>query len=274
MDSAPPHPFALLLRRHRIAAGLTQEALAERAGLSARAISDLERGVNRAPQPATLQLLAEGLGLSAEERAQFQASARRRHAPAPDASDRPAAPQDVLVAGDAVDSSVAPANGATPADSTSAMGLAAHEPLAPLAEGAQPLVPHSPTPTRAMPSLRGARRLLSKRALSLMGLAVLVSGMLALRGASDLSRAGAPGALGTATTGSPVRGGTWTHELRADPTSLLPNGGGGGWASNILVDQALYLPLFYGDANGQIHPGAARELPTQRNGGVNADATT
>ena len=35
--------FAALLRQHRQALGLTQEELAERAGLSGRAISDLER---------------------------------------------------------------------------------------------------------------------------------------------------------------------------------------------------------------------------------------
>jgi transcriptional regulator with XRE-family HTH domain len=73
----PPRPFGALLRHHRILAGLTQEALAERAGLSGRAISDLERGVNRTPQPGTLDLLAEALQLSAEERASFEAAARR-----------------------------------------------------------------------------------------------------------------------------------------------------------------------------------------------------
>ena len=40
------------------------------------------------------------------------------------------------------------------------------------------------------------------------------------------------------------------------------------------MDQALYLPLFYGDAQGVIHPGAATEVPTIGNGGVTADATT
>ena len=33
--------FAELLRQHRLAAGLTQEALADRAGLSVRGIADL-----------------------------------------------------------------------------------------------------------------------------------------------------------------------------------------------------------------------------------------
>jgi predicted ATPase/DNA-binding XRE family transcriptional regulator len=41
--------FGDLLRRHRIEAGLSQEALAERAGLSLRGLSDLERGARRAP---------------------------------------------------------------------------------------------------------------------------------------------------------------------------------------------------------------------------------
>ena len=37
-----------LVRRHRTAAALSQEELAERAGLSVRAISDLERGIRQA----------------------------------------------------------------------------------------------------------------------------------------------------------------------------------------------------------------------------------
>ena len=41
-----------------------------------------------------------------------------------------------------------------------------------------------------------------------------------------------------------------------------------------MQDNALYLPLFYGDAQGIVHPGAAREIPTVHNGGISADATT
>ena len=36
-------PFGVLLKRYRLVAGLTQEGLAERAGISARAVSDLDR---------------------------------------------------------------------------------------------------------------------------------------------------------------------------------------------------------------------------------------
>ena len=49
MASAQPPTFGQLLKRYRTSAGLTQEALAERAGLSARGISDMERGLRRAP---------------------------------------------------------------------------------------------------------------------------------------------------------------------------------------------------------------------------------
>ncbi|HZS88498.1 MAG TPA: helix-turn-helix domain-containing protein [Chloroflexota bacterium] len=69
--------FGELLRRHRLAAGLTQEALAERARLGVRAISDLERGLHRNPQRDTLHLLAEALQLSPRDRAAFEAAARR-----------------------------------------------------------------------------------------------------------------------------------------------------------------------------------------------------
>jgi membrane protein implicated in regulation of membrane protease activity/DNA-binding XRE family transcriptional regulator len=69
--------FGELLKRHRLAAGLTQEALAERARLSVRAISDLERGLHRTPQRDTAQLLAEALQLSPQDRAAFEAAARR-----------------------------------------------------------------------------------------------------------------------------------------------------------------------------------------------------
>jgi predicted ATPase/DNA-binding XRE family transcriptional regulator len=72
-----PQPFGLVLRRLRIDAGLTHEALAERAGLGARTISDLERGVSRAPRPDTLALLVAALHLSPEQRKLLEASARQ-----------------------------------------------------------------------------------------------------------------------------------------------------------------------------------------------------
>ncbi|HEY1298491.1 MAG TPA: helix-turn-helix domain-containing protein [Chloroflexota bacterium] len=69
--------FGDVLRRHRVAAGLTQEELAERAGLSARAITDLERGVRRFPYPDTIARLGEALALGYSDRTALRAAARR-----------------------------------------------------------------------------------------------------------------------------------------------------------------------------------------------------
>jgi predicted ATPase/class 3 adenylate cyclase len=67
--------FGELLKRHRLAAGLSQEELAERAGVSRRGVSDLERGARTNPRPATTRLLADALGLAESERAAFLAAA-------------------------------------------------------------------------------------------------------------------------------------------------------------------------------------------------------
>jgi membrane protein implicated in regulation of membrane protease activity/DNA-binding XRE family transcriptional regulator len=79
--SAEPPSCGALLKRYRVAAGLTQEELAERAGLSVRAISDLERGLHRSPQRETVQLLAAALDLAPADRATFEAAARRLREP-------------------------------------------------------------------------------------------------------------------------------------------------------------------------------------------------
>jgi predicted ATPase/transcriptional regulator with XRE-family HTH domain len=60
--------FGALLRRYRLVANLTQEALASRAQLSVEAISALERGRRTAPRAETLALLAAALELSPEDR--------------------------------------------------------------------------------------------------------------------------------------------------------------------------------------------------------------
>jgi DNA-binding XRE family transcriptional regulator len=61
-------------QHYRGAAGLTQAELAERAGLSTRAVSDLERGVKSRPHKDTVRLLAAALALAGEERATFAAA--------------------------------------------------------------------------------------------------------------------------------------------------------------------------------------------------------
>ncbi|HEY2240806.1 MAG TPA: helix-turn-helix domain-containing protein, partial [Streptosporangiaceae bacterium] len=77
--------FGELLRRRRQAAGLTQEALAERAGVSAKAISDLERDPDRSPRLDTVALLADALDLDQAERRRLLAAARPQPAPGPGA---------------------------------------------------------------------------------------------------------------------------------------------------------------------------------------------
>jgi predicted ATPase/DNA-binding XRE family transcriptional regulator len=68
--------FGTLLRQYRIAAGLSQEALAERARMSTNGIGALERGYRRTPQRETLGLLVRALELDDERRQEFEAAAQ------------------------------------------------------------------------------------------------------------------------------------------------------------------------------------------------------
>ena len=74
------------LRQLREAAGLTQEALAFRAGLTPNAVSDLERGKTQRPYPHTVRSLADALGLSDDERTPLLTAVPRRDATAPEIS--------------------------------------------------------------------------------------------------------------------------------------------------------------------------------------------
>lgn len=68
--------FGRLLRRLRLAAGLSQEALAERARMSTNGIGALERGYRHTPHHETVTLLATALVLEDEQRREFEESAR------------------------------------------------------------------------------------------------------------------------------------------------------------------------------------------------------
>ena len=74
--------FGTRLRSCRQSAGLSQQELAERSGLSVRAISDLERGRTRFPYQDSLARLADALALGEPARTEFITSASRRLAPA------------------------------------------------------------------------------------------------------------------------------------------------------------------------------------------------
>ena len=67
-----------MLRQLRAEAGLTQEELAEAAGLSPRSVSDLERGIHATAHKDTAALLAGALGIAEPTRGLFVAAARGR----------------------------------------------------------------------------------------------------------------------------------------------------------------------------------------------------
>ncbi|MDQ2683006.1 MAG: helix-turn-helix domain-containing protein, partial [Chloroflexota bacterium] len=73
--------FGARLRRARESAGLSQEELAERAGLSPNAVGGLERGEHRRPYPATIRALAAALGMSDAEYATLVAAVPPRNQP-------------------------------------------------------------------------------------------------------------------------------------------------------------------------------------------------
>ncbi|BBC93092.1 helix-turn-helix domain-containing protein [Streptomyces griseofuscus] len=92
--------FGQRLRHLRTRAGLSQEALSHTAGVSVRALADMERGRTRGPQRRTVQVLAEALGLDDAEAADLEKSAavgrpRPRTATGPAAPGALALPRDI-----------------------------------------------------------------------------------------------------------------------------------------------------------------------------------
>lgn len=78
--------FGELLRRHRLAAVLTQDRLAERAGISATGIAAIEAGRRRAPRATTIARLLDALELDDVARAGLVAAATGRADPVTPAS--------------------------------------------------------------------------------------------------------------------------------------------------------------------------------------------
>ena len=68
--------FGVRLRRYRLASGLSQEELAQRAGLSVRALADMERGRTRRPYKRSVRLLAEAMALSELQRLDLDRASR------------------------------------------------------------------------------------------------------------------------------------------------------------------------------------------------------
>ncbi|HEY8980720.1 MAG TPA: helix-turn-helix domain-containing protein [Streptomyces sp.] len=74
-DAPATCDFGQRLRSLRSAAGLSQEALAHAAGVSVRALADMERGRTRGPQRRTVQALSEALGLTESAAAELEKAA-------------------------------------------------------------------------------------------------------------------------------------------------------------------------------------------------------
>jgi transcriptional regulator with XRE-family HTH domain len=70
-----------MLLKARWRAGLTQEELAAKTGLSARTVSDIERGRVGQPRAATLRSLASALGMTEPETADLLLRARSDNLP-------------------------------------------------------------------------------------------------------------------------------------------------------------------------------------------------
>ena len=80
MDISYPSPseFRWMLHQYQLSAGLTQEELAEKAGVSVPGLTDLERSFNSLSRKETLERLATALGLHGDERQDFEQKARKR----------------------------------------------------------------------------------------------------------------------------------------------------------------------------------------------------
>jgi non-specific serine/threonine protein kinase len=82
MSNVEAQSFGDLLRYYRRAAGLTQDQLAERAGISERAVRDLERSAKLRPHSGTVERLAAALSLSVQQRGDFELAACSSAGPA------------------------------------------------------------------------------------------------------------------------------------------------------------------------------------------------
>ncbi len=78
-----PRTFGSLLRAYRLERKLSQEQLADRAGVSVEAVSALERGIRLAPQRGTIGRLSRALALAPSAEADLFASAERRKPTSP-----------------------------------------------------------------------------------------------------------------------------------------------------------------------------------------------
>jgi ABC-type transport system substrate-binding protein/serine/threonine protein kinase len=219
----------------------------------------LEQASQRAISPTAQQAL---------EQAALSPAAEARYERVAVAPDQPVLPTETMPSAElpvgALEPTIYP-------DSSSPPGL--DTPPSETPQSSQVLAPTvaviSPPLEPTMPIQRKARRLPRTRAILFIGLMIVV---IAASFLASLSLLAHFGVIGTSSATAPVHGGTWITDFSHDPGSLIPDTSYEPWS--VMAQQALYLPLFYGDAHGEVHPGAATEIPTVQNGGISADATT
>src|ERR1700678_1933877 len=76
-DREPGSRFGVLVQAYRHEAGLTQQELAAKAGLSVAALRDIEQCRRHWPRPRTLAALSDALGLDSEHAAHLVTAGRR-----------------------------------------------------------------------------------------------------------------------------------------------------------------------------------------------------
>ena len=74
-DSEPAARFGAMVHTYRREAGLTQQELAAKAGLSVAALRDIEQSRRCRPRPRSLSALTHALGLDPEQAADFATAA-------------------------------------------------------------------------------------------------------------------------------------------------------------------------------------------------------
>jgi len=88
-ETGDPRSAGQRLRRHREAAGLTQQELADSSGLSVRAVNNLERGQTRRPHPRSIRQLIRAMGLPEAAAQELLAQYRAGQVRTPPPSRRP-----------------------------------------------------------------------------------------------------------------------------------------------------------------------------------------
>src|SRR2546430_2936149 len=214
----------------------------------------LEQASQRALTP-TAQFASEQLALSAAAATSYDTVAAAPSQPILPTETTPSADLPV----EALEPTVYPGSAEPKGFDTPQSGVVAETPQrGQLVLPTAAVVPSPLEPT--MPVQRKARRIPRSSAALLIGLVVVIIAGGVLGSVSLLAHFGVIGTHSGSPALQPVRGGTWTDRI-GNVDSFIPNAT---VSTQAIVDQALYLPLFYGDAHGVAHPGRRPGCPACR----------